>query len=310
MKKTINQCSLSGRIYQHTLEAKVSQKGVNYIGGTIDIATDDDGLNVVTVTYVYVAPTYPAKNGKPERPNPTYATLQKIMDSGKTILVDGFDAATKVRLTPSLAVNDFQSRDGEMVAAKRLEGGFVTILSTLPEVNERNRFDVDCLISGTFLKEADPENNIAEDYLIVKGNIFNFANAIMPIEFHVKSPGGISYFQSLEASSSNPVFTKVWGQILSSTTVVKREEESAFGEPSVREFTRTSREWVITGAAQETYEIGSAETGITADEIKEALANREIHLAEVKKNAEEYAASRTASTPAPANTAAAGAFNF
>lgn len=311
MRKCLNGATLIGRIYQHTLENKVSQKGVNYIGGDIEIATDDAGLNVVKVTYVYVAPTYPAKDGKPERPNPTYATLQKIIDGGKTILVDGADAATKVRLTPSLAVNDFPNREGEMVSAKRLEGGFVTILSTLPDEKERNRFEADCLISGTQLIEADPERNIAEDYLVVRGNVFNWAKAIMPIEFHVKSTGGIQYFESLEASSSNPIFTKIWGQILSSTTVVKREEESAFGEPSIKEYTRTSREWVITGAAQETYEIGDAETGITADEIKEALANRQVHLAEVKKNAEEYAANRAASTPAPAaNTAAAGSFSF
>lgn len=311
MRKCKNEALVIGRIYQHSLENKVSQKGVNYIGGNIEVATDDAGLNVVTVTYVYVAPTYPAKNGKPERPNPTYATLQKIIDSGKCIVTDGMDAATKVRLTPSLAVNDFPNKEGEMVAAKRLEGGFVSILTTLPEEKDRNRFEVDCLISGTQLVDADPERNIAEEYLVIKGNVFNWANAIMPIEFRVKSTGGIQYFESLEASNSNPVFTKIWGQIISSTIVIRKEEESAFGESQVKEFPRTTREWVVTGAAQETYEIGDTENGITAEEIKKALEDRQTHLAEVKKNAEEYAASRMAATPAPAaNTAAAGSFSF
>ena len=313
MKKTLNSVTIQGRIHSHTLEVKVSQKGITYIGGNIEVATDDDCVNVVPVTYVYVAPTYPAKNGKPERPNPTYATLQKIIETGKTIVADGKDAATKVRLTPSMAVNDFQSRDGDMVAAKRLEGGFVTIINSLPEIpKERNNFKVDCLLYGTQLVEADPERNIPEDYLVLKGHVFNWAGAFQPIEFHVKSTGGIQYFESLEPSPSNPVFTQIGGSILSSTVVIRREEESAFGEPAVREFSRTSREWAVDWALPEPYELGDAENGITAEEIKEGLANREVHLAEVKKNAEEYAASRNggASTSSVGVTAATGAFNF
>lgn len=310
--KLNNNVVLSGKLYSHTLEHKTSQKGVNYIGGTIDIQTDDAGLNVVTVNYVYVAPTYPAKNDKPERPNPNYAILDKIITSGKTVLTDG-DDAWMLRLTPALAVNDFPNRDGEMIAAKRLEGGFVTILNKLPEKeSDRNKFEVDLLISSSRLVEADPEKNIAEDYLELTGYFFNFAKAIMPATFVVKSKGGISYFEGLDISKSNPVFTKVWGPIQSQTIVTRREEESAFGEASVREFTRTTREWVITGAAQETYEIGDAENGITADEIKEALAAREVHLAEVKKQNEEYQASRNAgaATASAGMTAAQGGFNF
>ena len=96
--------------------------------------------------------------------------------------------------------------------------------------------------------------------------------------------------------------------------MTRREEESAFGEASVKEFTSTRREWVVTGAATEPYVIGDAEIGITADEIKDALSAREIRLAEIKKQNEEYQANKAAggatSTPAAAVTAAQGAFNF
>lgn len=312
--KLINEVTLAGKLYSHTLEKKVSQKGVNYIGGTIDLQTDDDGLNIVTVTYVYVAPTYPAKGDKPERPNPNYAILEKIINSGKTVLTDGEDA-WMLKLTPSLAVNDFPNRDGEMVAAKRLEGGFVSIINKLPEKDsDRNEFRVDAILSSAVLVEADEEKGITEDYLELTGYFFNYAKAIFPAKFIVKSKGGINYFEGLDISKSNPVFTKVWGSIQSQTIVTRREEESAFGEASVKEFTSTRREWVVTGAATEPYVIGDAEIGITADEIKDALSAREIRLAEIKKQNEEYQASKAAggatSTQAAAVTAAQGAFNF
>lgn len=316
MRKSLNSCSLNGRLYQHTLEVKTSKKGVTYIGGTIDLATDDACLNIVTVNYTYVAPTYPAKADKPERPNPNYATLEKIINSGKTVVTDGADAAMKLRLSPSLTVNDFQNRDGEMIAAKRLDGGFVTIINALPEdkLDKRNYWEADVLINGTVMVEPDEERGITEGYLTVKGNVFNFAGAIQPVDFIVKSEGGIKYFESLDASNSNPVFLKCWGAITSTTVVTKREEENvAFGVPAVREFTRTTKHWEITGAKGETYEIGDAEQGITADEIQQKLADRKVHLAEVKKNAEEYAASRAITTPATATTgttAATGAFNW
>lgn len=311
-KKLLNQVELHGYLYSHSLEEKVSKKGVTYIGGNIELATDDACLNVVTVEYTYVAPTYPAKGDKPERPNPNFATLQKVM-AGKTVVTHGVSEALKLKLTPSLDVNDFMSREGEMIAAKRLQGGFVTIESTLPnEGLPRNRFDADVLISGTTYVEADEERNIPEGYLSIKGNVFNWANALLPVEFRVKAQGGIDYFESLGASASNPVFTKVWGQILSSSVTIRKEEESAFGEPAVREFKRTTREWVITGTNPETYEIGDAENGITADEIKQALSDRQVHLAEVKKNAEEYAATKVQATGAvtAATPAAAGGFQF
>ena len=176
------------------------------------------------------------------------------------------------------------------------------------------------LINGTRYVEADEEKNIKEDYLIVKGAVFDFRNAILPVEFVVRNQGGIKYFESLDASNTNLVFTKVWGKINSETIVDRREEESAFGEPAVKEYSRTIREWVITGTSKPdaVYEIGDEESGITADEIKKALADREVYLAGVKKRADEYQASKSANDSVPfgdakataAAPAAQGGFTF
>lgn len=317
MKKAINRERVEGRVYDHNLAVKVTGEtskhpGTEYINGTLDIATDDAGLNVVTVNFTYVTETT-SKGNK----NETFITLKNIIDSGKTVLADGAENAMMVRIDTALGLNDFYTnRNGqeELVSAKRNDGGFVHSTNKLGDEATRNTFECDMLINGTRMVEADEERHIAADYLVVKGAVFNFRNAILPVEFVVKNPGGIKYFESLDASPTNMVFTKVWGKIESQTIVDKREEESAFGEAAVKEYERKIKEWVITGTAKEPYEMDDEQNGITLAEVKQMLADRETYLADVKKRAEEWRNSQATTTAAPkasANaTAAAGGFNF
>jgi len=315
MRKALNRARIEGRVYDSTLAVKTVQNresqnfGKEFINGTLDIATDDDCMNIVQVNFTYVTETT-AKGNK----NNTYVALKKIIDDNKTVLSIGKDNATIVRVDTALGLNDFYTnRNGEetLVSAKRNEGGFVTILNSLG-TDAHNTFECDMLINGTKYVEADEEKNIPADYLVVKGAVFAFNGRILPVEFVVKSEGGIKYFESLDASPQNLVFTKVWGNINSQTIVRKVEEESAFGEPSVKEYTRTVREWVITGTSKPdaVYEIGDAENGITEEEIKKAMADREVYLADVKKRADEWRASQANSESVAPATAAAGAFNF
>ena len=304
MRKTINKEHVEGYIQEHSLEIKTVQNtesanyGKEFIRGSLDIATSDDGMNVVTVDFTYVQPTWPAKNGKPERTNDTYVALKKIIDEGKTVVVDGIENATKVRIDTSLATNSFYTnRNGEeqLVEAKKNDGGFVHIVTgALAEEKARNTFEVDMLITGTKLVEADEERHISEDYLEISGYVFNFRNDIQPVVLTCHNPGGINYFESLEASKSNPPFTKVWGNITSTNIVSQTTEESAWGEPVIKEYTRKKKEWVITGTAKEPYELGDSEVGITGQELKDAEAARATLLAAEKERYDQYQAQKAA----------------
>ena len=304
MRKTINKEHVEGYIQEHSLEIKTVQNtesanyGKEFIRGSLDIATSDDGMNVVTVDFTYVQPTWPAKNGKPERTNDTYVALKKIIDEGKTVVVDGIENATKVRIDTSLATNSFYTnRNGEeqLVEAKKHDGGFVHIVTgALAEEKARNTFEVDMLITGTKLVEADEERHISEDYLEISGYVFNFRNDIQPVVLTCHNPGGINYFESLEASKSNPTFTKVWGNITSTNIVSQTTEESAWGEPVIKEYTRKKKEWVITGTAKEPYELGDSEVGITGQELKDAEAARATLLAAEKERYDQYQAQKAA----------------
>ena len=58
-KKMINSTHIEGVLYEHKLELKESgpnskNPGTKFISGTIDIATDDAGINIVPVHFTYV----------------------------------------------------------------------------------------------------------------------------------------------------------------------------------------------------------------------------------------------------------------
>ena len=303
MRKPQNSERIEGRIYQHDLTVKQVQNqssdnfGKDFIAGNIEVATDEECLNVIKVHFTYVTPT--SKSGSENR---TYSVLKKIIDDNKTIVTVGKDDAMKVRIDTALALNDFYNQNDELVSAKTNEGGFVTIINELGEEKERNTFSADMVITGTNHVDADPEKNI-EEHVLVRGAIFNFRNDLLPMEFTVKSAEGMKYFEDLGATNAEPVYTKVWGRIESKTTTTTQEVESAFGEAAVRTYKNVSKDWVITGTAKALYDFGD-ENVLTAEELTKAAQNREVYLADVKKRAEEYKASKAASTPAPAAQAA------
>ena len=309
--KMINQTHIEGALYQHDLTLKVTGEnsknpGTEFISGNIEIATDDAGINIVPVHFTYVTATT-AKGSA----NATFNVLKNIIDGVyKTVMTDGADKATMLRVDSAIGLNEFYTdRSGkeELVSAKRNEGGFVHVAPTIAEDEKtRNTFECDIIINNVIHVEGDEEKGTT-DKATVKGVIFNFRNDLMPVEFSVTNPKAMAYFEDLGASNSNPIFTKIKGRQISESIVRRVEEESAFGEPSIKEYKSTRKDFVITWAQAEPY-VWDDDSTITARELTEALAAREIALAEMKRRSDEYKASKgqapAAAAPAP------GAFNF
>lgn len=316
MRKNINTVTITGRIFEHDLAIKTVQNqssanfGKEFINGTIHIAVDDEGLNVIPVSYTYVTAT--TKAGKE---NATYNVLKKIIDSDATWVKVGKDDAMIIKAEPTLALNDFYGRDGNLVSAKRAEGGFVTEVNSMPpeDSGKLNDFTVDMVITGVRRIEADPEKNIDEDYAIVKGAAFNFRNDLLPIELTLRDPQGIDFLEGMDISSKQPFYTKVWGKINCTTIKTQQIEESAWGAPKITYTEKKSREWLLTGLKGAGYEFGEEDV-LTVAELVKAQQDREVYLADVKKRADEYAAQKATTTVAPKSgfgaTIPAGQFNF
>jgi len=313
--KMFNKVTLSGYLYEHSLEEKVTgpnskNPGTHYIAGDIGIATDENCTNIVKVHYSYVTPT----NAKGA--NPLYSTLMDIIKGiHKTVMGDGKENAFKVQADTQLALNEFYTeRDGEQVyvGAKRNEGGFLHAKQFLSDkVDDRNLFDIDMIITNVRHVDADEERGMP-DKAVLKGCIFDFRKAMLPVEFSVTNATAIDYFEGLEVSSKAPVFTHLKGRQISE--VIKRTivEEGAFGEDSVKEIENTRKDFVIHWAAKEPY-LWDDESTITVTEFKEAIANLEVRKAEVKARSDAYRAQKatgTTTTPTVKAKKADDGFDF
>ena len=309
MMKVRNKTRIDGRLYQHSLELKESgpnskTPGTKFISGNVEIATDNDITNIVTVHYTYVTAT--TSTGKS---NATFNVLKDIID-GKlgSVMANGADNAAVITIDSAIGLNEFFSdRNGkeELVSAKRNEGGFAVVKSAADEdETKRNTFDVDMIITGTRMIEADPEKDLPEK-MILRGAIFDFRNSLLPIELSVVNPRAISYFESLEITQRNPVFTRLQGRQVSEVVTREVIEESAFGDPVVKKFASTRKDWVVTWAASEPY-AWDDESTITTAELTKAMSDRETYLATLKQRQDEYKASKNQPAAAPANAG----FNF
>lgn len=310
MKKIINKAHVEGKLYEVNLEEKVSQKTqMTFIRGKVAVQTDEEGLNVVTVDYNYV-PTH-FKSGKE---NKTYKVLRQLMSSGKSVTKNPDEVATLVKLSPSISLNEFYiDEDGsdKLVSHMTPEGGFADIVNTLStDPNDRATFELDMVITSVFMVDGDPDTD-TKDKLVLKGATFNFRDEMLPIEVAVTSDQGMKYFEGLEISANNPVFTKVWGKIVNETLITQITEESAFGEPTVKEVKKTKRGYIVTGTSKVPYEFDDEST-MTAAELQEHVANREVSLVEKLQSQKEYQANKNAgittgaATPPPAE----GGFYF
>lgn len=294
MKKMINATHVEGILYEHKLSLKVSgpdskNPGTEFINGTIGIATDEDCLNVVQIHFSYVTET--TAKGKA---NASFGILKNIIDGNiGTVMDAGKDKAGYLRIDSAIGLNEFYDKDDKLVSVKRNEGGFVhqmTPADLNENVAQRATFNTDIIITGCTRIEANEERQTPEK-VIIRGAIFDFRGGLMPVEYSATAPGAMNYFESLEASPKNPVFTRVQGMQISQTVVRTITEESAFGEPTVKEVKNSYKDYVVNWAAQDTYAWDDEES-ILASEFSEAIAEREVTLAALKKRQDEYQATK------------------
>ena len=302
MKNKMNREILEGRLYDFDLTKKtVKNQASKYYGqefwsGTIHIATDEAGLNVIPVHYTFVLPTF--GNGKTDS---RFSAFEKITTENKAWIREGVgkENAEKIRLTPSGDLNDFYMvNDNRAVSAQRNEGGFITFSKELPqEGTSRNKFTYDMIINKvTVVEPKEGTDDVL--HARIHGVIFNFKEAILPWDLIAYNPKAIEYFEGLGVSSAEPIYTQVWGSIKNTTIKVEKEVENAWGEPMIEYSERTRREWVIEGSKPQLYDFTDEDRA----ELQKKIADRNVHLEEVKSAAIAYAESQknaVASTPTP-----------
>mgnify|MGYP001037423218 FL=1 len=291
MKKMINKSHIEGILYESTLEERFSKStaGGKYISGKLSIEVAED--NVITVEI------FENETTKAGKRNQKYDKLQSLIGAN-SIVTTGRDTAVCLKIDSALSLNDWYPQ-GELVSTLRNFNGFINFIS-LGELKPQATFQADMLITST-MDDMDRDENgdfVPNGALKVKGYIFDFANRIMPVEFLVENEAGVNYFRDLEPNT----FTKVWGKQVTQSETIRKVEESAFGDDKVIEFTNTRRKFVITGTNKEPYMFG--EEGIlTVQEVQDAIANRNVYLADKKAQSENKASASTESVVKNPSTA-------
>lgn len=277
----------NGKMYEGTSGPESKRPNVDYISGTLNIATDEEGINIVPVRFNFVTEKW--ASGKD---NDTWKVLHEVIDTGKTWEKVGKDNAIKVRLQCNVGVNDFPGRDGNMVEAKSVDCSFAHFANN-GFSEKRNDFKMDMLIAATTLQEVEG----GADYLNLRGYAFNYRGDLIPVTLTVRDKGGINYFENADISNANPMLTNIWGKIVSSTQKIEHEVESAWGAPQIEYTTRTLRAWEVIGCSPEPMEWNDEST-ITLAEFKKALENRETQKAEAKARFEKRNENNSAGFPA------------
>lgn len=287
--KIVNETHIEGLLFDSKLDKKVSgpdskNPGTEFITGTINIATDNECLNVVPVHFTYVT-AITAKGTS----NATYKVLEEIVNGAPTVATNGAENALKLSVDSAIGLNEWfhDIKDTTPISIKRNEGGFVHIVNKIDENEKvRNTFSADIIITNVKEIAADLEKNSSAK-VSVKGYIFDFRRSIMPVDFSVRSDKGMKYFLTLDVSEKHPTFTKVWGRQISQTVFHEITEESAFDEASVKSVPSSYKDFVIVGTSKIPYGWDDPDT-ITASEVSSAMADREVHLATIKKRQQDY----------------------
>lgn len=305
MKKMVNKSHIEGLLYECSLEERVAGEnaanpGAKYISGKVSVQVDED--NIVSIDI------FESEITKKKTANQKYPTLKTLM-AAPSVTNNTTNMATKVRIDSALSLNDWYRPDGELVSSIRNFNGFTHIVSD--KINPSATFEVDMLIVSTtdeMQKNADGDMEPTGS-LILNGYIFDYAGKILPVKLLVENKEGVKYFRDLE----NNTFTRVWGNMITQTTTTTQVEKSAFGADKVVEYTNTRKKYVVTGVAAEPYDFGD-EAVLSVAEVKEALANREIYLADLKTRTEQArkksSGSAGASAPIAKNNAAGAKFDF
>lgn len=303
--KMINKAHVEGYVYSHKLEKKVTGNnaktpGVEYIRGELNIATTEDLSNIVTINYTYE--TAVRNNGNE---NTNFTVLNKIITGEyKNAMADGVEAAQKVRIDSAIGINDFYNKEGNLVTSQRLDGGFIHETDFLVDEDRRSTFECDIVLGKAIRKEGDEEKNLPEK-VELRGYIFNFRNELLPVTFSVFNPVAMDYFEGLGLSDKSPAFTRIKGKMDCIQTKTTKIDEGAFGD-NVVEYTNTRKNYTVTWAEKDVKDWDTEET-ILASELLKLLQDREVKLAGIKKNQEEY---KKGSAPAATAAPATPTFNF
>lgn len=264
LRQARNSVDIEGILSEAEFREGTGERG-NWISATFKIEVSED--NVIPV-YAFAS-----ERKKDGTPNKIYRSLRTAQEEFKSIAVHGKEGADRVRVrSASLGESSFWTKDENLITMWRVNSNFITRVDSPNGFSPAATFEVE-----GFVAKIIPETKQGEETgrLIVTLIVPIFGGRVDLIDFIVSNPKAVAFIESHYQRGDTVKFA---GNIRINEVIERREEEVAFGDPIIREFTRTTRELIVTSGS----EAYTDERAFDPNEIKEALAARQAYLESLK----------------------------
>lgn len=292
MKQGLNQVNIEGIVSEINLREidKTQEQGKKYVAGNMVVqVTDNDGkVNFIPVDFIS------ANIKKDGTENKNYARLMQLKDFN-SIASAGIDAATKVQIrNASLTESLFLPANGtEVLSAMKINSNFFT------KVNDANYTPRSTFSLNAFILSMEDEirNDEPTGRLIIQVAVVGYADKVEIFKLIAEKQ---SYIDFIRANWKVGDTVNVGGNVRFTEETVQVEQEVGFGEAEIKNFTKRTKELIITRGSTGPV---SEEEAYSEEDIKKALLARKARMEEVKKKAQ----SNTTNT---VNAVSSGSFDF
>ena len=295
LKQAENSVKIEGILSEIDLKTgstNKSGKTVEYIGGSIKVRVNQ-ALNGKEVELDIPVFMFANKLKNDGNPNPAYASIERVMNEYVSIAAAGIDAADRIRITNgNIRMNEYYGQTGNLNSYPRINASFVTKLTDLTKFSPEATFSA-IFVIGSMGYDTDKDGVNIENRFKIRGILPQYGGSVDVVDFLAISPNVISAVSSYWNQGDT---VKINGKLNFTSVVEEKMVEVDFGEPRMEKRTVSVSELIITGGSQTPLE---GDFAYDADEISEALKERQARLAKSKEDAKNKAkGGATKSSPA------------
>ena len=275
-RNKINKVFIVGTIEEVSTQVRATSDGRNFIGGKIVIKTViNDVENLIDCKVLAFEKT---KTGD----------ISKLFTSYK--MLDGM-LHKRVRVTAELAENYMPKQDGTLNKYNEVRLKFVSPAKS--EDVDTATFEFNGFVVKSLYERKNKNDEVYGYRLEVAQANYNDSN-VQVIRFDV-NPQDVNIINAIEANYETGATIEINGLLSSISTTETKTEEVAFGDPIVKTFVKTDRQYRITGGKEV---IGEESADYySPEEIKKLIAA--YKQSDVEKLAKEKA-KEVGEEPAPA----------
>lgn len=226
--------------------------------------------------------------------NPAFESIERVMNEFVSIAASDIDHADRVRITRGqIGMNEYYGQNGNLVSFPRITASFVSKIKK-DECKPAADFSVTFMV-GSKGYETDKEGVETDRYKIV-GMIPQYGGKVDVVPFFAINPGVIDAVSNYWSEGET---VKATGKLNFTSKTETYEVKVDFGESSEATRTISISDLVITGGSSTPLE---GDFAINYDDVKAALEDRKVRLAQLKdKSNNKGTSGKAPEQAAPAN---------